>query len=421
MAGAILAVATIAVGACAPGAPLTRAPSRTAPAAIPTLSAGVPAGQGPSPAGPAARPAFDATGLRLRIDVVADHLMDPVDVVAAWDGSDRLFVVERPGRIRIVRGGNILVDPFIDIHERVKSGDERGLLSLAFHPLYPADPRLFVDYTDRNGNTVISEFRTDGANPDRANPDSERILIRIDQPYPNHNGGTVAFGLDGMLYISTGDGGSAGDPHGNGGNLGTLLAKVLRIDVDTPPGEAPYVVPKDDPFIGQPGARPEIWLTGLRNPWRMRFDRTTGDLWIGDVGQDAWEEIDVARAGVGGLDFGWNAMEGDHCFKPASGCDRTGLTLPVAEFGHNAGCAVVGGVVVRDPDQPKLDGGYLYGDACTGRIWAFDPVGAALGRSKASLVATTGLSLSSLGEGEDGTVYATDVARGRLVRISAAD
>lgn len=407
IAGAILFTIAIVAAACAPAVSSTPAPSRSASAAV--------------PASPGASPGFDATDVRLKTDIVATGLTDPVDVTPAWDGSGRLFVVERPGRIRIVKNGTLLHDPFIDIHERITSGGERGLLGLAFHPDYPADPRFFVDYTDLNGDTVVSEFRAGGTDPDSANPDSERVLVRIQQPYANHNGGGLAFGPDGMLYISTGDGGSAGDPQGHGRDLGTLLAKILRIDVDGDHGTAPYVIPSDNPFVGRSGARPEVWLTGLRNPWRMRFDRKTGDLWIGDAGQDAWEEIDVARAGVGGLDFGWNTMEGDHCFQPASGCDQTGLTLPVTEYGHDVGCAVIGGVVVRDPNQPKLDGGYVFGDTCSGTIWMLDPVGDGRDRSQASVVATTEPALSAINEGEDGMIYATVVESGHLLRISAAN
>jgi len=328
-------------------------------------------------------------------------------------------VAEQAGRIRIVRDGSLVARPFLDITGRIASGGERGLLGLAFHPDYPTDPRLFVDYTNRNGDTVVSSFRVSPTDPDLAVPASETIILRIAQPFANHNGGAVAFGPDGMLYIATGDGGSGGDPQGNGQSLATLLAKILRIDVDRQ-GDVPaggrYAIPPDNPFVAETGARPEIWLTGLRNPWRMRFDRATGDLWIGDVGQGAYEEIDVARAGVGRLDYGWNIMEGFHCFKPADGCDQTGLTLPVTEYGHDLGCAVVGGVVVRDPRQGRLDGGYLFGDSCSDDLWLLDPVGD--GPRDAVIAAKMGRTLSSFGEGEDGIVYATSLGSGELLRIS---
>jgi glucose/arabinose dehydrogenase len=323
------------------------------------------------------------------------------------------------GRIRVIRDGALADRPFLDITGRLASGGERGLLGLAFHPDYPTDPRIFVDYTDRDGDTVVSSFRVTATDPDAADPDSETVLLRVDQPFANHNGGAVAFGPDGMLYIALGDGGSAGDPQGNGRRVDTLLAKILRVDVDGADGSAtPYRVPPDNPFVTVAGARPEIWLTGLRNPWRMRFDRGSGDLWIGDVGQGEWEEIDVARAGVGGLDYGWNTMEGFHCFAPADGCDRTGLTLPVAEYDHGLGCAVIGGVVVRDPRQGRLDGGYLFGDSCSDNLWLMDPAGD--GRREAVIVARMGRTLSSFGEGEDGTVYATSLGAGELLRISGS-
>lgn len=360
----------------------------------------------------------DPAGVSLRVDVLVDGLENPVDVTAPTDAGGRLFVVEQPGRIRVVRDGKLLERPFLDIESRISSGGERGLLGLAFHPGFPTDPRLFVDYTDRNGDTVIAEYRLDAHDEDIADPGSERILIRIAQPYSNHNGGAVAFGQDGMLYIAMGDGGSGGDPQGNGRRLDTLLAKILRIDVDDPPGTTtPYRIPADNPFLDVAAAMPEIWLTGLRNPWRMRFDGETGDLWIGDVGQGSWEEIDVARAGTGGLDFGWNRMEGFHCFESGAGCDETGLTLPVAEYGHGLGCAVIGGVVVRDPGQPLLNGRYMFSDACSGNFWLLDPQGP--GRREPVLVTETGRSISSIGLDETGMVVATDVSRGEVLRISA--
>ena len=333
-----------------------------------------------------------------------------MDVTNAADGSGRLFVVEQAGRIRIVRDGALVDRPFLDITAKVASGGERGLLGLAFHPGFPTDPRFFVDYTDLDGNTVVAAYRVSAGDPDVADPASEDVLLHVDQPFPNHNGGAVVFGPDGMLYIAFGDGGSGGDPMGNGQRLDTLLAKILRIDVDKPPpagSTAHYSIPADNPFVDQAGAKPEIWLYGLRNPWRMRFDRATGDLWIGDVGQNAWEEIDVARAGVGGLDFGWNRTEGFHCYSPPTGCDQTGLTPPVAEYGHDLGCAVIGGVVVRHPADGRLDGGYLFGDACSDRLWVIDPAGD--GQRDPVLIKHMGRTVSSIGEAEDGAVYATSL------------
>ena len=409
-----LAILILLVAACSPIA------TDATPTPGPSGSTGVPSsGPGgsdpPGETAPATDPAGPSTVAPVAT-VAVDGLDSPLDVTNAGDGSGRLFVAEQAGRIRVIRDGSLLDVPFMDITDRIASGGERGLLGLAFHPGYPADPRFFVNYTDRDGNTVVAQFTGGVAGPDLADPGSEVILLRIDQPFGNHNGGALEFGPDGMLYIATGDGGSGGDPQGNGRRLDTLLAKILRIDVDDPgTAERPYGIPADNPFVTTDGARAEIWLTGLRNPWRMRFDQPTGDLWIGDVGQGAWEEIDVARAGASGLDFGWNPMEGFHCYSPSDGCDRTGLVLPVAEYGHDLGCAVIGGVVVRDPRQGALDGQYLFGDACSDNLWAMDPVGDE--RREPTVVAELGWTLSSIGTGEDGTVYATSLS-GVLLEIS---
>jgi glucose/arabinose dehydrogenase len=375
----------------------------------------------PAPSASAGAGRFDPTGLELKTDEVVDGLDSPVDITSARDGTGRLFVVEQAGRIRIIKDGKSVATPFLDIVDRIASGGERGLLGLAFHPDYPKDPRIFVDYTDLNGDTNISEFSVPTGTPDKADPATERVLLHVKQPFANHNGGGVVFGNDGMLYIAFGDGGSADDPLGNGQNLNALLAKILRIDVGKPGAAAPYTVPPDNPFVGQANAKPEIWLAGMRNPWRLRFDRPTGDLWIGDVGQNAWEEIDVARAGQGGLNYGWNVMEGFHCFSPQLNCDETGLTLPVAEYAHDAGCAVIGGVVVHDPKQPRMDGGYIFSDSCSGTLWMLDPVADADGKSPATIVGQTGVSVSSINDDEDGTVYLTDLEAGRVLKVSAKD
>lgn len=411
---AAVIVAGALAAACSPAASTTPPGSGTArPASSPANGSTRPSSASNGPAAP-----FDPTGVNVDVGVAVSGLVAPLDVTNAGDGSGRLFIAEQAGRIRIVRDGALVGRPFLDITGRIASGGERGLLGVAFHPDYPSDPRFFVDYTDVDGNTVVSQFRVSAADPDIATPDSETVLLHITQPYANHNGGAVEFGPDGMLYIATGDGGSAGDPGGNGRRRDTLLAKILRIDVDGSPGYGnTYTVPLDNPFVAVAGARPEIWLTGLRNPWRMRFDRATGDLWIGDVGQNAWEEIDVTRAGDAGLDFGWNTMEGFHCFQPSNGCGQAGLTLPLAEYGHDLGCAVIGGVVVRDPREGRLNGGYLFGDACSDNLWLMDPTGD--GKRDAVIVSKMGRTLSSIGEGEDGSVYATSLTPGELLRISA--
>jgi glucose/arabinose dehydrogenase len=407
-----LGTLVVACGSATPTSSPSADGGEPSPSAIPAT----PSPSRPTPSPTAVAEPFDPSNVGLELEVVVDGLDQPLEVATPGDDSGRLFVVEQAGRIRTVEDGRLVDEPFLDIRERISSGGERGLLGLAIHPAFPTDPRLFVNYTDVNGDTVVAEYRVDGAGS-AADPASERVLLQIDQPYPNHNGGAVVFGPDGMLYLATGDGGSGGDPHGNGRNLGTLLAKILRIDVDATPsdGDAAYGIPPDNPFVDVSDARPEIWLTGLRNPWRMRFDGETGNLWIGDVGQGAWEEIDVSPAGTGGLDFGWNIMEGFECFEPASGCDETGLTLPVAAYGHDLGCAVIGGVVVRDPDQPLLDGGYLFSDSCSGNLWLLDA--GVTERQEAILVERTDRGISSIGLDADGTVLATDLSSGELLRV----
>jgi glucose/arabinose dehydrogenase len=298
---------------------------------------------------------------------VVGGLDDPVDLQAPPGDRDRLFVVEQPGRIRIVRNGAVAAT-FFDIVSRVGSGGERGLLGLAFHPRYAENGRFFVNYTDRSGDTHISEFRV-SSNADAADPASERELLFVRQPFANHNGGGLAFGNDGKLYIALGDGGSGGDPFGNGQDLGTPLGKILRIDVDA---GMPFAVPSDNPFQGTPGAFPAVWAYGLRNPWRISFDRATGDLFIGDVGQSALEEVDVGLfSRRGGENYGWNIMEGTRCFDPPSGCATAGLTLPVAEYSHGDGCSVTGGYVYRGCRMPGYHGTYFYGDYCTALIRSF--------------------------------------------------
>ncbi len=284
--GLVIAVVACANGGASPS-PITARP--TSSAATPTV---VPSGS--TDTSPTISPVPHPVG-EIQLQVVVDGLDQPLDLDPARDGSGRLFVAEQGGRIRIVVDGDLVERPFLDISDRITTGGERGLLGIALHPAFPDDPRIFVDYTDRQGDTVVSSFDV-SADPDVADPDSERIILGVAQPYGNHNGGAVAFGPDGFLYIALGDGGGGGDPEGNGRRLDTLLAKILRIDVDVPTsGASPYDIPEDNPWVGGAnGARPEIWLTGLRNPWRMRFDRATGDLWIGDVGQGEWEEIDVA-------------------------------------------------------------------------------------------------------------------------------
>ena len=342
-------------------------------------------------------------------------LESPLGIAHAGDGSGRLFVVEKPGRIRIVVGTALVAAPFLDIAGRVGStSSEQGLLGLAFHPKYAHNGLFFVNYTDLQGDTVLSHFAV-GADPGRADPASEVVLLTVDQPAANHNGGHLAFGPDGYLYVGLGDGGGAGDRYGNGQNPSTLLGKMLRLDVD---GGQPYAVPPDNPFVTRPDARKEIWAIGLRNPWRYSFDRLTGDLYIADVGQDLYEEIDFQPASSqGGQNYGWPIMEGMHCYPEKQACDRSGLTLPVAEYDHSQGCSVTGGYVYRGQQFPALSGIYVFGDYCSGRIW-----GAARdsqGQWRMAELQQVGVQLSSFGEDETGELYLVDMRSGELFKIEA--
>jgi glucose/arabinose dehydrogenase len=330
-------------------------------------------GTSPSPAastpGPTGTPVGSAAGkLAISLEPFASVEGGPLAMAAVDDGTGRLLVAAQDGRIWVVeRDGSAKPDPMIDLGPRITSGGERGLLGIAVHPTFPTDPRVFVDYTDTNGDSVIASLRVDPEDPDRLDPDSHQQLLFVDQPYPNHNGGALAFGPDGDLYVSFGDGGGGGDPQGNGQRLDSLLGKILRLEIDE---TDTYLIPEDNPFA-EGGGRPEIWLYGLRNPWRMSFDRETGDLWIGDVGQGSWEEIDVARAGLGGINFGWRVMEGSHCYN-ADTCDREHLTLPATDYGRDQGCTVIGGSVYRGDTYSFLRGTYLFADYCSGNLFAID-------------------------------------------------
>jgi glucose/arabinose dehydrogenase len=303
----------------------------------------------------------------------------------------------------------------LDIGHLVSRGGEQGLLGIAVHPSFPTDPRVFLNYTDEAGDTIVASISLDAFDPNRLDAGSRRRILFVDQPYPNHNGGGVLFGPDGYLYVSLGDGGSGGDPMGNGQRLDTLLGKILRIDVDTDPDE-PYVVPPDNPFASG-GGLPEIWHWGLRNPWRLSFDRTTGDLWIGDVGQGLWEEVDVARQGTGGLNFGWKVTEGAHCYD-AERCATEGLTLPAAEYGRDLGCTVIGGYVYRGTRHAFLVGAYLFADYCTGRIFAIDAATDALA-APVTIGSGSG-QIAAFGEDADGELYVIDLG-GEISRVAAAE
>lgn len=306
--------------------------------------------------------AMPSAGLRR----ITSALSDPVHAVVPPGDPTRLFVVEQGGTVRIVRNDTLLAGTFLDISDRVSTGSEQGLLSMAFHPAYVTNGYVYVSYTNTVGTSKVVRYQV--SDPETANPASAVEILSVDQPYSNHNGGLITFGPDGMLYVGLGDGGSGGDPLGHGQNLGTLLGSILRIDVNA---GSPYAIPADNPFVGQAGARGEIWMYGLRNPWRFSFDRSLGDVYIGDVGQNALEEIDVIMADAGGgANLGWNIMEGRSCYNAAT-CSTAGLTLPVAEYTHADGCSVTGGFVYRGTDVPDLQGRYLYSDYCSGWVRSF--------------------------------------------------
>lgn len=349
------------------------------------------------------------------LETVATGLQQPVFAGHAGDGSGRLFIVEKAGKIRILKDGVLAPTPFLDIDSSVGSTEsEQGLLGLAFHPSYVSNGYFYVDYTDNSGNTVVSRFHM-SSDPNLADPGSETVLLRIVQPAANHNGGMLAFGRDGYLYIGTGDGGSAGDPWGNAQSVTTLLGKILRIDVDS---AAPYAIPPGNPYAGSPdpSIKQEIWALGLRNPWRFSFDRLTADLYIGDVGQGSREEIDHQPASSpGGRNYGWPVLEGSQCYNSAT-CDTSGMTMPIAEYDHggSGGCAVTGGYVYRGRWSTQFEGVYLYGDYCSGRIWGLADGN---GGWSSSLLLDTAFNISTFGEDEEGEIYLADYSGGQLLRI----
>jgi glucose/arabinose dehydrogenase/mono/diheme cytochrome c family protein len=377
-----------------------------------------------------AQPGGDLPGdPRVELVKVAE-VSEPINVVAPNDGSGRIFVLERAGAIRVVQDGEVLDEPFLDLTDNVMSAFlEQGLLGMAFHPDYAENGRFFVNYTDmlRSGDVLTVEFRVSEDDPNRADPDSHHIIMFREQPYANHIGGDIVFGPDGYLYIGHGDGGLEGDPLDAGQDLSTHLSKMLRIDVDDQGagvGGQSYGIPEDNPFVQgdilidlfdateedfarlHPKARPEIWAFGLRNPWQFSFDRETGDMWIADVGQNFWEEIDFQPAdSPGGENYGWKFLQGSHCF-PASEeeCPKVG-TLPVAEYSHEEGCSVTGGHVYRGDEFPELQGIYFHSDYCSGKIWGIAP--GEDGNWEYEELLDAGLLITGSGEDEAGNIYFT--------------
>ena len=326
------------------------------------------------------------------------------NLVQPDDGLDRIFVTEQAGRVMVFPNDQSADDPqvFLDIRDRVnEGGNEEGLLGIAFDPDYKGNGHFYLYYSASGPRrSVLSRFSVSSDSPDKADPASEVVILEVRQPFSNHNGGQLAFGPDGYLYVGLGDGGSGGDPLGNGQDPGTLLGSILRIDVSSVTEEETYRIPPDNPFVGRPGAREEVWAYGLRNPWRFSFDDETGLLWVADVGQKGWEEIDVVGKG---LNYGWNIMEGAHCFSPSSGCDTFGLELPVAEYDRSGGCSVTGGYVYRGDRLSSLRGAYVYGDFCSGKIWGLRFDDSVVIEER--LLVDSNLSITSFGQDLAGSLY----------------
>jgi glucose/arabinose dehydrogenase len=337
----------------------------------------------------------------LGLQQIASGLRFPLDLVSP-PGDDRLFVVLKGGTIRVIKSGTVLETPFLNLTPQVVSeGGEQGLLGLAFAPDYATSGRFFVHYNDVSGENRVSRFRV-SADPDRADPASESVVIAVPQPGVAHNGGQLLFGPDGFLYIGLGDGDD--DDNGRGQSLRDLFASILRIDVTS---ADPYIVPPDNPFVSTEGARPEVWSYGLRNPWRFSFDRATGDLYLGDVGESTWEEVNYASAvdGAGkGVNYGWSQMEGKHCFRRQD-CDQTGLTLPVLEYNHAEGCSVTSGHVYRGAAIPSLQGTYFYADYCVGWVRSFKMQGGSVTEAKEWPELKPGGQITSFGEDSAGELY----------------
>jgi len=350
--------------------------------------------------------------------LLVSGLSSPLGLEQPNDGSGRLFVVEQGGRIKIIQNGAVLATPFLDISSKITTGGEMGLLGVTFHPNYSANGKLYVNYVRTVSGqiqSVIAEYTASPANANQVNVATERILLTVDQVsnFNNHKAGQLAFGPDGLLYFGLGDGGSGGDPFGHGQSTSTLLGKLMRIDVNSTDPGLQYHVPSDNPFAGG-GGLPEIWAFGFRNPWRFSFDRGTGRLFLADVGQDQFEEIDIVQKGG---NYGWNVMEGMHCFNPPSGCNTAGLTLPIAEYSHAEGNAVIGGFVYRGANLPSLRGVYVFGDLGTGKIFVLQETSPNM--FTRTLLTTTGKTISSFGQDQAGELYLVDIGAGNIFRLAA--
>ena len=349
---------------------------------------------------------------------IATGFSSPLDLEQPPDNSGRLFVVEQGGLIKILQSGTVLPQPFLDLSSKIVpnfAGTEMGLLGVTFHPAFQQNRKFYVNYVRLNAGqiqSVISEFQASTANPNAADPASERILLVVNQVsnFPNHKAGQLAFGPDGFLYFGLGDGGSGGDPFGHGQDTNILLGKMMRIDVNSTSPGLPYAIPPDNPFVNG-GGLPEIFAFGFRNPWRFSFDRATGRLFVADVGQDKFEEIDIVQKGG---NYGWNVMEGMHCFNPPTGCNMTGLQLPIVEIPHPEGQAVIGGFVYHGTALQGLQNQYIFGDL-NGKIWSLQE--GPPNTFTRTLLDDTGLTISSFGQDQSGELYVVDIGNGRVLKI----
>ncbi|HWC19986.1 MAG TPA: PQQ-dependent sugar dehydrogenase [Terriglobales bacterium] len=355
---------------------------------------------------------------QLALDLVASGFTSPLDLEQPDDGSGRLFVVEQGGKIKILQNGSILTTPFLDLSSKITTGGEMGLLGVTFHPDFATSRKLYVNYVRNLGGqiqSVIAEYSVSTSSPNQADVTSERILLTVNQigNFSNHKAGQLAFGPDGFLYFGLGDGGSSGDPFAHGQSTQTLLGKLMRIDVDgTPSAGLQYRIPPDNPFVGG-GGLPEIYAYGFRNPWRFSFDRT-GRLFLADVGESQFEEVDLVQRGG---NYGWNIMEASHCFSPATGCNMTGLILPIAEYSHQEGNAIIGGYLYRGNAIASLQGTYVFGDLGSGKIWGLQQQSGANTWTR-TLLATTGKTISSFGQDQAGELYLVDLS-GSIFRVRA--
>ncbi len=361
----------------------------------------------------------------LDLEPIATGLNAPLWVDhAPGDDASRVFVVTQFGKIRIVKDDVLQPGAFLDISSKVNFSGEMGLLGLAFHPNYEQNGFFYVNYSNSAGDTVIERYQVSATDPDLADPNSGFVILTIAQPYSNHNGGWTQFGPDGYLYIGMGDGGSAGDPGNRAQDGNELLGKMLRIDVDNPSPGLNYGIPPSNPFVGDPNVRDEIWSLGLRNPWRCDFDDATGDLWIADVGQNKWEEVDFEPAGQGGRNYGWRIMEGNHCYNPPSGCNQTGLELPIYEYGHSFQpfrCSITGGVVYRGRSMATMQGRYFFSDYCSNETWSFRYRNGQVvdfADHSGELSALSGV--VSFGEDADGEMYVCSAGNGTVYRVVPA-